>query len=57
MECQYCGGHCTIYDGGEANNCELAVYVCDECDMWQDEDDDEPVRSEDAEDRYRLRFG
>lgn len=41
MECQYCGGHCTIYDGGEANNYELAVYVCDECGEWQDEDTDE----------------
>lgn len=41
MACQYCDGHCTIYDGGEANNYELSVYVCDECGEWQDEETDE----------------
>ena len=41
MECQYCGGPCSLYDGGEANNYELSVWVCDECEAWQDEDTDE----------------
>lgn len=41
MRCAFCGGHCTIYDGGEQNNYELQVYVCDECEEWQDEDEDE----------------
>lgn len=46
MGCQYCGGECTFYDGGEANNYELCVYVCDECGEWQDEEDDEEEADE-----------
>jgi hypothetical protein len=41
MECEICGGPCRIYDGGEQNNYELSVWVCEVCGEWQDEETDE----------------
>lgn len=45
MQCEYCGGKCEIYDGGEGNDYELAVWVCEDCGEWQDEETD-PVEEE-----------
>lgn len=45
MRCAYCGGPCRSYDGGEANNYELCVMVCEDCGEWQDEETD-PIEDE-----------
>lgn len=46
MRCQYCGGRCNGYDGGEAANYELWVQVCEDCGEWQDEETDEEDEDE-----------
>jgi hypothetical protein len=40
MYCEICGGKCEWYDGGEGNNYELRVWVCENCGEWQDEETD-----------------
>lgn len=41
MQCEECGGDCELYDGGEANDYSLEVYVCTECGHWNHEGTDE----------------
>jgi len=41
MECAECGGPCAMYDGGEANEYKLRVWVCADCGAWQDEEEDD----------------
>jgi len=38
--CEFCGGECELYDGGEANGYALQVWVCTDCGEWQDEETD-----------------
>lgn len=40
MSCSFCGGPTRSYDGGEANDYQLCVEVCQWCGEWQDEETD-----------------
>lgn len=48
MRCPFCGGRTRSYDGGEANDYQLCVEVCEDCGEWIDDDTDEYDEEESA---------